>query len=160
MTISYKDFFLSAKQNSTIVATIVPQTVNSDGTLTAGTSGSLKGQFKSFKITSRPTKDNVSSTDSPLANNLILEENLLCEFVEMQRTSVPGSGTGNVLPVMNATSDLFKVTLGYAHKTYGPFYVTRNEFSDGISGKGNGEISASFDLVDVGNTAVLPFTDA
>ena len=155
-TLALKDFFLAAKQGTSIVATIVPQTYSTGGTLTAGSSSSLRGQFKRIKITSRPTKDNVSSVDSPIANNLLLEENLSVELDEMQRSSVGGQ----VLSQMNAGWDIFAITFGYAHKTYGPVYVTRNEFSDGIESKGNGVLTATFDLIDVGQTGALPYAEA
>lgn len=151
-----RSFFLAAKHGSTIVATIVGQTVGTGGALSAGTSGSIRGQFKKWKITSSPKKDNISSNDSALANNVILEEDFKVELEEMQ---VRGIGS-QVLSVLISSFDYFAVTLAYGNKTYGPIYLSRGEFSDGIEDKGNGNISLSLELIDVGQTAVLPYVEA
>ena len=77
----------------------------------------------------------------------------------IEEMQVRGIGS-QVLSALVASYDYFSITLAYANKSYGPIFVSRNEFMDQIQDKGNGVISLSFDLVDVGQTAVLPYAEA
>jgi len=124
--------------------TVTPQSVDSSGNLSAGSTSSLYGHVNITDFRSDPAKENISPVTSPFANMMVVEENCTIEIEEILNMN-----SVNILAAMASSGDYFFVALTRGQQSYG-FYSSRGAYSEGVNSKGKNVCRMVFEQIDIG----------
>lgn len=129
---------------------ITPQSVASDGTLTAGTTNSVIAVINAVRFRQRPTKDNITPVNTRRANNIIIEDN---SSIEVE--CILKANAANALLTLSATYDVFAVSFTRGTETI-TLYGTRGDLDDGVTSKGKNLITLVVDQIEIGSANANP----
>jgi len=126
--------------------TLTPQTPNATtGVLTAGSSQSLLGSFKTFKVMQSNTLEDVSATSSRARNNMALDSGAKVEIGGIMLV------TTNYAETLPQTNDYFAASCTRAGETITIFGIVES-FTSEITGKGAISWTLSLAEIDIQTT--------
>lgn len=150
MAVTIPDWFIPSKGHLTNV-TLTPQ-VNTNGTLSDGTSVVLTGRLSRINVDLSPEKSEINAITSPRHNNVVLGDGWHIDIAVLKAN---GSATNNG-PLRDAclASDIFKLswvegTIAGKIQTI-TAYGSRGTYNSDIGGRGEVMESLGFDSVDTG----------
>lgn len=118
---------------------VIPQTVGSDGTLTAGTSHSMTGRLDEITWTGENTTESIMGFDTRQDNKVITESGVTLELTEI--LDQQAATNTNVLSAVYAASDYVLVTFTRGGKAFTGFFTVGTYNESLVRGKSVGKLS-------------------